>query len=397
MMLIKIISSFLYIVLDILLSFLSYLIPKKQGLIVFTSHYGEKYKNNSKYLFEYLNSNLDLENKLNEGNFLFIWATRSKEVYKSLLERNLKCSYTYSLKHIYYILRSESFVIDNSLKGIFFTNVFSFLGRFNVIQLWHGTGFKKIVHQDKKVNFIKKVYYFMRSSTINKVIASSECDKSKKQAAFINDNVIITGNPHDDIFFEKTLVKTNYGKKLNFKSYNKIILYAPTFRDNNFIEPFSSSFYQRLSSFLDRKNYFFLIKKHPYDDNFKVPNNYENIVDITPFISDVHDLLIDIDLLISDYSSLITSFIFTNKPILFYIYDYKNYVKNSREFYYDNLLDLLPGPLINNEDKLIHHIENESWFYSESNMKKYNSFKNKFHKFQNGGFSKRVFINVLNN
>ena len=66
------------------------------------------------------------------------------------------------------------------------------------------------------------------------------------------------------------------------------------------------------------------------------------------------------DLLISDYSGIITDFVITDKPVILYMYDFQLYLENCRSMYFD-LEEILPKPFVFKEEDLLEKIINSDW------------------------------------
>jgi len=374
-------------VLQILLILFSYIVPKKKGLILLTSSDGISLADNPKYLYHYL-----LNNKT---GFLPYWSTKNHDLFVELKNNDFPVTYIYSLHHFIKALRSEIIICDDTENPVLYNGLFYFLGRFKSLLTWHGTGFKKIGLMDDKysresysfgkilLSIRKKIYqnYFF-------IIATSEKDKERKELCFRNKNIYITGSPRNDIFFNKEY-DSELKSKYNLERYSKILLYVPTYRENNTNKPFSEKFYGKFQDYLDKENYVFIIKKHKYDKALFVPDNHQNIIDMSTRISDVQELMLVTDVLISDYSSIVTDFVLTGNPILFYIYDYREYTRSCRGFMYD-LKEILPGPFVYDEEDLLNKISNLSWFNNTVYKKKYDKFQNDFQKYKDGRSSERV-------
>src|SRR5699024_3966255 len=110
--------------------------------------------------------------------------------------------------------------------------------------------------------------------------------------------------------------------------------YAPTFRDFETAPPCSPGFWKKLNEYLVANNEFFVVTKHPLDLYLKIPGHYSNIDDWSEKIDDVQNLLLITDLLISDYSSIVTDFVLTGRPILTYAYDFEVFKQKCRSIYY---------------------------------------------------------------
>lgn len=378
-------------VLQILLILFSYIVPKKKGLILLTSSDGISLTDNPKYLYQYL-----LNNKT---GFLPYWSTKNHDLFIKLKNNDFPVTYIYSLNHFIKALRSEIIICDDTENPVLYNGLFYFLGRFKSLLTWHGTGFKKIGLMDDKYSResypFRKILFSIRKKIYQNyffIIATSEKDKERKKLCFQNKNIYITGSPRNDIFFNKEY-DSELKRKYNLEQYSKILLYVPTYRENNTNKPFSKKFYDKFQNYLNKENYVFIIKKHKYDKALFVPDNHQNIIDMSTQISDVQELMLVTDVLISDYSSIVTDFVLTGNPILFYIYDYKEYTRSCRNFMYD-LKEVLPGPFVYDEEDLLNKISNLSWFNNTVYKKKYDKFQNDFQKYKDGKSSERV-VNIL--
>ncbi len=376
---------FLFNILDLSIVFLSYFVPKDKNLFLFTSLTGKVYEGNSKYVFEYIRDN--------HPSYKIFWVFNTKETYNLYLKEGISCIYKKTFRYFFILLRAKYiFVTSNDPSAIFFKGPLSVFGRFSLIQLWHGSGFKKIclnsrLYKDKNKILLFFIKLFFKKYKL--IISISDRNKTIMKSSFNSKQVRITGFPRNDIFFDSSFSDKQYKQELKLEKYNKVILYAPTFRDKGFIEPFTASFWDDFNKFLIKTNQVFLIKKHPGDLKLNVPSNYKNIKDVTYKIIDLQLLLKIADLLITDYSSISSDYMLTDKPIIFYIYDYNNYSKMSRSFE-SNIKKVLPGPFIETEKELLKYLKNNEWYKDKIYKKKYKQCKDDSHKYQDGNSSKRV-------
>ncbi len=366
---------------------LSYIIPKKKGLLLFSTTDGLYFKDNSKYLYMHI-----LENN---KEFSPVWATKSRDLYSSLNDAGLPAVYIYSLKHFVMVLRAHVIITDDTGNPIFLDTLVWFPGRFNCLLTWHGTGFKNIGLMDDKYSrqsySFRKILFYMREKIYRKyffVIATSVKDRERKVLCFRNNNVFVTGAPRNDLFFNSG-ISGSFKKKFNLDQYSKIILYAPTFRENNHFTPFSMNFFGELQNYLEKTNSIFVVKKHKYDKALQIPSGFNNIIDMSDQSLDVQELLSVSDILISDYSGIVSDYVLTERPIIFYIYDYDEYLKSCRTFTY-NLKETLPGPFVTHEEYLLKYISNTEWFTDPQYQKKFQDFRNTFQKYSDGASSRRV-------
>ena len=97
----------LYFFLDLILSVLSYIVPKNKKMIILGSRYGKDFTGNPKYFFLYL-----LIKKNNYYKEIF-WMTKNKKILVELEEKQLPVLYIYSWKGFKAILRSQHLVISS--------------------------------------------------------------------------------------------------------------------------------------------------------------------------------------------------------------------------------------------------------------------------------------------
>jgi len=324
---------------------------------------------------------------------------KNRATYTLFTSKKLPVVYLYSWKGFTSILRSEFLMCDHWVGDVSYINVL--FGKFKEIIAWHGTPLKKIwLGPENPKNIQKFLYRFSYLSSIKNihvVLAASEETRKNFSNVFKTNKVIVLGNPRNDIFFNHDLEFHDYVKKLSLNSFSKIILYSPTFRDSKASnEPFSNEFLRKFNRYLTEKNYVFLIKSHKMDKFVKQIPELSNIRNVSDKVEDIQDLLIHVDILISDYSSIFFDFVLLDRPLIFYPYDLDEYLIKSREMYYDYFIEL-PGPFAKNENELFDSISNiESIFNNKNYNEKYKNFKKKFNYFQDGNSCKRL-IEYLEN
>ena len=380
-------NSFIYfynLALNFILFMLSYVIPKNKKLCLLGSGAGTSFKGNPKYLY--------LHSLTNESRYQISWITKNKKLYDKLNEKKHPVLQVYSVKGFWNILRAKYLIIEQSAKDISYIGVIN--GRFNIIQTWHGTPLKKIgitkeKHPIKNIfnNLLKKEFY-----SYILILSTSNVVSLTLSTVFQNKNVKLVGYPRNDVFFNKNLIFENYKEILNLGIYHKVILYCPTFRDNyESVKPFSDEFFKNLNAYLMKKGDVFLIKKHPFEKNINVPTNLSNIEDVSSAVEDIQELLVFTDILITDYSSVFFDFILLDRPIIYYSYDFEEYLENCRGMYYEYYKEM-PGPFAKNENELLDLIETvDKWFNNEEYQMKYKKFKDKFNYYQDGKSCERLF------
>ena len=241
----------------------------------------------------------------------------------------------------------------------------SFRKESRVVQLWHAPGASKkfggSVCSPEELEILSKAsentdYLITSSKKVeNQYIEAFQIDKSKIQPL---------GVPRIDYYFENhdiDRLKQDFCKKYDVPSDRKIILYAPTFRDE---EKYNNVFdYLNLEEFNEAlgDEYILALRLHP-----KIKDFYKNdisskgrYVDVSDFESEQELMLIS-DMLITDYSSIMIEYGVLNKPIIFFTYDLDSYLANERGFYYD-FKQTVPGPIVLTCDELIEVIKNDEF------------------------------------
>ena len=241
----------------------------------------------------------------------------------------------------------------------------NFKNETKVIQLWHAPGASKkfggSVASPDELEILSKIsnntdYLITSSKNIEDYYAEAfQIDKQKIKAL---------GLPRLDYYFENhdlNKIKSELCKKYGIDVSKKIVLYAPTFRDERK--------YNNVFDFLDLKKfnellgdeYVLALRLHPkikdfYQDNIESGEQY---IDCSDYPSE-QELMMISDVLITDYSSIMIEFAILDKPILFFVYDLDNYLSTERGFYYD-FEKTVPGKLVYNSDDLIDAINNEDF------------------------------------
>ena len=139
------------------------------------------------------------------------------------------------------------------------------------------------------------------------------------------------GFPRNDQYYQDTTEKQKeLREKLSIPEDYRIVLYAPTFRDTNSTDAYSLDLQQVLTS-LEKKTgdkWMFFITLHPNFKWFKKPiYKFGKYVWNMSDYPDIHELMLIVDVVISDYSSVILDFANTHRPAFLYSPDIEEYTK----------------------------------------------------------------------
>lgn len=329
--------------------YFSMLKKRQNDLYVCGAWHGDKFADNSKYFYLYA---------LKNGKKA-VWITKNHEIYNNLKCKNMPVALM-GTKESRKLCRLAKYAVISTGK---FDVEADCIGGATVINLWHGIPLKKIAYDDhitadsislhkriwnKLNNFAnKKTYYFSTSDKISKIYQS--CFRTDK------DHIIQIGQARNDVFFDGCLKKIKYSNV----EYDKLIVYMPTHRNEGktIVDIYSLLDLERLNNYCKNNKILFLIKKHYYNRNDgKTVEGYSNIIDYTDKSCDTQELLFNTDVLITDYSSCYIDYLLLNRPIIFYCYDYNEYLKQDREMYFE-YDEVTPGDKAKNFDMLIESID----------------------------------------
>ena len=268
------------------------------------------------------------------------------------------------------------------------------------IQLWHSIPLKKIELQAYKPSLLDKIEG--RFPEYDTVLSTSEFNtKNSFSKAFNSKEIIEDGYPTNDVFFrdvdELDLIGTDlksYQKIIKFiENGYKTILYAPTFRDTGG-DALQDKVIDliKLNSFAKYNKMIFIFKFHPYPsykfniDNFDYLIKYDNQKDVYP-------LLNQIDLLLTDYSSIYFDFLLISNPIVFFPYDIQKYINKDRELIYD-YNTMTPGPKCYTQEELQNEIYNILILGNDYYSKERETLQKMAFKYNDGNSSERIW-NVI--
>lgn len=316
------------------------IIPRNDKIWIFGAWFGEKYADNSKYLYEYVVQN--------EKEIKAVWITKSKEIYAQLKAKNFTVYKASSFLGIFFTLIAGYAFLTNGQNDV---NCF-FINGCKQVWLWHGMPLKKILKCDDayvKINRYKKlVQEFLNPyHKLNPyvTITSSDFFTPYLAESFGIDKarILNTGLPRCDAFFNEKREK--FIEDLR-KKYNgaKIFIYMPTFRMASTRDGVKSSLFiekygfisREFEEFLGSNNIVFLFKPHFVDSGIKIDIHSEHFIYLEDYMyDDLYCLLNSVDALLTDYSSVYFDFLASKKTTFLLPFDYDDYLLNSRGHFFD--------------------------------------------------------------
>lgn len=333
----------LRLVLKYLIMFITMLMPRSYKICVFGAWLGGRFADNSKQLFLEAQKYKDMR---------AVWITKSDEVVKEIESLGYEVYKWGTFKAIWIQLRAKYAVVSNGISDLQHT----FLGRAVIIDLWHGIPLKKICYDNKYEKDWDSPKQKFRDALINiplgnmYYVATSKLFVKIYKSAFRTDNkhILCLGQPRSDIFFQKE-------KPVPYFPGKNIILYCPTHRKEGAQRININKIFDlgRLEEFLEKYGYYFIIKKHFYHRNEKEDlKEYPHIIDITGRNIDIQCLIMETKAMVTDYSSIYIDYLLLDLPLLFYCYDYGQYLAEDREMYF-KYEDVTPGVKARDFDGLL--------------------------------------------
>ncbi|MED4207624.1 CDP-glycerol glycerophosphotransferase family protein, partial [Neobacillus mesonae] len=326
--------------------------PVDPKLIVFESGLGKQYADSPRYIYEdIVNRGLDYKK---------VWIYNQQKRFK---DKNTIYVKRLSIQYYYYLARARYWVNNQN-----FPTYIKKRSGTAYLQTWHGTPLKKMLFDIENVQGRTDDYVERVAGAIKNwdyLISPSPYATKAFRSAFRYDGEILEiGYPRNDLFYHDDCQKIANRVRSNLKlpKNKKVILYAPTFRDNqtngtnNFTFDINFDFEQMKEKI--GSEYILLLRMHVVVKNkVVIPDEYKDFIFNVSTYPDIQELYLITDILITDYSSVMFDFANTKRPILFYTYDFEVYRDQLRGFYMDFEQEA-PGPLVKTNDELISAIEN---------------------------------------
>lgn len=363
-------------------------------LVLFESFLGKQYACSPKAIYEAMKR----DERFND--YQFVWVFRNDNAKRKELgdERTIVVKYN-SRKYFRMYARAKYWVTNWRL-----SEAITKKDEQICIQTWHGTPLKKIgmdlniegnaTTSQKKghqlyLNDAKRYDYFVSPSAFcTKVFASSF-----GLNILHKENILIeTGYPRNDYLYRYTLEEAaEIKKELGIPKDKKVLLYAPTWRDNQHQlgVGYTLDMSEHIENFLNEaiKHYVVILRLHYLIANRLDVTMYEGKVIDCSRMDDINRLYVVSDVLVTDYSSVFFDYANLQRPIIFYMYDLQEYESSVRDFYID--LAELPGPIIEREDDLVTAIADvDAW--ADDYAEKYQAFNNKYNYLDDGEAGLRV-------
>lgn len=361
--------------------------------IMFISYHGKGYLCNPKYIHQELLK----DDRFQDYKFIFPLKDKNEVI------EGAKVIKYRGIKYFYYLAKSKFWIVNCKLPSYCIKK-----DEQVYIQTWHGTPLKRLAHdietKDDITFYRSKMSrdemtksYDVDVAKYNYLISPNEYSSEIFESCFKIDKEKIKeyGYPRNDYLVNITNEEIDKLKiKYNIPTDKKVILYAPTWRDNKFNE--KGYIYELKVDFNKWKDmlgdeYVVIFKPHYLISNKFKDIKLDNFLFSFDENVDINELYVMSDLLITDYSSVFFDYAILNRPILFYMYDLEEYRDELRGFYLD-INKELPGKITIDEDELLSVIKNENYKEYDEKLKE---FRNTYNNLEDGKASQRVINNLI--
>lgn len=260
-----------------------------------------------------------------------------------------------SYRYLYALARS-SYLIDNQSLPKYFVK----RDGQRYLQTWHGIPLKKMGYDEPRsvlpTEAARIEAHTAKWDGLN--VASHYFEEVFVPAYRFTGDLVRYGSPRLDALQAKAASPDSIRRRLDVPGDRKIVLYAPTFRENA-----RRSSTAELLIDLERWNEelgdstTLLIRAH-YLNRFFIPQRSRGLcIDVSGY-PNITDLYAVADVLITDYSSVMFDYSHLGRPEIIFAPDYEQYANHSRGTYFD-LREWAPGPFVTEEEDLFDAVKRE--------------------------------------
>lgn len=326
--------------------------PIKNNRVIFQAYDGKQYSCNPKYICEYM---------LKNGKPIeIIWSLNNPDNYK--LAEGIVKTKCYSLKWMYYVMTSKVIVSNTRPKTIFPARKKQVF-----IETWHAGGAYKEVginvkSQNKWEKWVLDWSQKKEAQRTTLFLSSSEIF-TKYNINIAHDyygDILCSGMPRNDIFFnQQAYAEARERTRKELGLTGNVVLFAPTWRksaeesENNSIVKDALDCITDVANNEWNGNATILYRGHHWSGDIR--ENNKKVKDVTSY-PDMQELLCAADILITDYSSSIWDFAFTQKPCFLFVPDVSFYGGETHGFC--TPIESWPGKICETKESLYNGLAN---------------------------------------
>ena len=330
------------------------------GLIVFESFVGRNYSGSPRALYEAMRRDPRF------AGCRFAWAFRDPghaAQFPALADPRTTVL-AYASRDYYRAFGTARVWVSNSIIG---PELVPRPGQ-HYLQTWHGTPLKRIgldvvattetalngkaeIDERYRVDAGKITTFLSAAPFTTQVFASAfDLPESGPGSPFVE-----VGNPRNDALAAATPAAVAAAReRLGIAPGTRVVLYAPTWRDDQY-DARSGYVYEqpldvgRLRAALG-EGWLLLFRAHYIVTNKIDFAEHAGFVRDVSGIDDINELALASDVLITDYSSVYFDYALLDRPMIFFMYDLERYASRLRGFYLP--IEDVPGPIVTTQDAL---------------------------------------------
>ena len=298
---------------------------KSEKQVIFSSFVGKQYSDSPRAISE----------KLHEmyPDYRIVWVYNKQDNAFGLIPSYVKTVKSGTLEYYNEFAKSCCFVTNEALIPCFYKRKDQLF-----IQTWHGDrGFKKVLFDALEPGKKRAIPLTDYRDTDLCVAASTYGAEIYHSAFHYCGEILNIGMPRNDKLVSQSKDEAyQIKRRLGLEDNTKILLYAPTFRDNNKSNQRVNVDLAELLSQLETngERWVCLIRAHSVADDLVFQYDGEKFINASPY-PDMADLLLIADFLITDYSSSAGDFVLLNRPVILAAFDKKEYMESCRDFAVD--------------------------------------------------------------
>lgn len=338
---------------------ITWIVPRNRGFVVFLGRDGGKFIDNCKHLYA---STVDRDDSAVD----WLYLATDWSLCRRIEQHGGRARAARSASGCWAWLRAGTIIVDS----VDWRRPLRFQGSrgARVVQLWHGIPLKVIQRSRMRLSlptraWLDRVAYLAyltvqgRLSQVDWLLSTSQyiTDRAFRDAFKFN-HVSHAGYPRNDMLFgsERSLSRLGVDgraesaiQRARREKGKRICLYAPTFREA-LEDPFATGELSiaEFGKAANSASFLLLIKLHPWMHDRMRTGERPGIQFVAPD-SDIYPLLDQVDLLVTDYSSIYFDFLLLDRPIVFFSYDLEKYLSSERAMYFD-YEEMTPGPKVRN-------------------------------------------------
>lgn len=297
------------------------LMPLNNRAIVFYAYKRKGLCCNPKYVMRYM-----LENYPND--YQYYWVAEFPE---TVPHEKSYCVVKWRSMAYYQLLARAKLLVTNDMAD---ETLFKRKGQI-YMSTWHGGGTYKKVGFDIKTDALRRIRLHRWYARLDFLILSNGflAEAYKSSFRLREEQMLKTGMPRSDIFYRDNGMYVRIRERYRLDSDTKILLYAPTYRHGTYellperdlpqiLEALTARFGGQWVCFY-RMHYLDTEKRYEENEWIYNGNDY----------ADAQEFLCAVDVLITDYSSLLWDFTLLGRPCFSYARNPGKYMAEERDFY----------------------------------------------------------------